>query len=166
MRPVTLHPRIFQFHSHALPGTILLAARPELYSNSPSHRRLQHQSKPRKLKSELKRAYPLLRDLPRTLILGVPQQFHYAALVRGKAGDFLDDAADERGAAGQAAFGAGDAGALLDGCGFLLFGKNQLLEPGFERGDCWHFAVNSCDPWGFSQKPLRRLSPQICTAKR
>ena len=41
---------------------------------------------------------PLLRQLARTLVLAVPEQFDDAALVGGQAGDFADDLADERGA--------------------------------------------------------------------
>lgn len=63
--------------------------------------------------------YPLLGKLPRTLILRVAQQFDYASLIGGKAGDLLDDVPDKGRTAGEAALGAADARAQLDGGGFL-----------------------------------------------
>lgn len=65
------------------------------------------------------KTYALLSDLSGTLILRVAEQLNHAALIRGETSDLLDDAADEGGAAGEVALGAGDAGALLDLLGFL-----------------------------------------------
>ena len=44
---------------------------------------------------ECVKTYPLLRQLSRALILGVPQQFDDSSLVGCETGDFLDDFADE-----------------------------------------------------------------------
>jgi len=49
-----------------------------------------------------KRTKSLLRQLARTLVLAVPQQFDDAALVGCKTGDFADDVADELGALREA----------------------------------------------------------------
>lgn len=59
-------------------------------------------------------AYPLLRELPGTLVLGVAEQFDHAALIRGETGDLLDEVADEGGTLGEMTLGAGDTRALLD----------------------------------------------------
>ncbi len=50
--------------------------------------------------------HPLLCQLARPLVLAVPQQLNNAALVRGEAGNLLDDLAHESGALAQVALGA------------------------------------------------------------
>ena len=67
----------------------------------------------------MEETYSLLRQLPRSLILAVPQEFNDPSLIGCEASDFFDDFADESGAFGQVAFGAGDAGLVGDGCGVL-----------------------------------------------
>jgi len=63
--------------------------------------------------------YPLLGQLPRTLVLAVPQQFNHTALVRCQAGNFLDDFADEGGAFAERALAPGYSRFGIDGCDFL-----------------------------------------------
>lgn len=62
---------------------------------------------------------PLLRQLAGTLVLGVAQQLNDATLVGGKAGNLLDDVADEGGALAQVALGARDTGLDNAGGGLL-----------------------------------------------
>lgn len=62
----------------------------------------------------------LLSELTGTLVLGVAQQLNDAALVGSETNDLLGDFADESGAAGRLALGAGDAGlGGVEGGGFL-----------------------------------------------
>lgn len=42
-----------------------------------------------------KETYPLLCQLPRLLVLGVPQQLHYPTLIGRESSDLPDDGADE-----------------------------------------------------------------------
>jgi hypothetical protein len=65
--------------------------------------------------------YPLLGELASPLILGVPQEFDDAALIRGKTGDLADNVADKGSAAGGTALGAADTVlGGVEGGGFLL----------------------------------------------
>ena len=65
------------------------------------------------------RTYSLLGQLSCPLVLGVAEQLDHSALIRSKTGDFLDDFADKRGAFGEVALCAGDAGFVCEGGGFL-----------------------------------------------
>jgi hypothetical protein len=64
--------------------------------------------------------YSLLRQLPRPLILAVPNQLNDSPLIRREASDFLDDLTDKRCALGEVAFSTGDARSRGYGCDFLL----------------------------------------------
>jgi hypothetical protein len=63
---------------------------------------------------------PLLGQLARALVLAVAQQFNDAALVRGEAGNLLDNVPDESGALAQVTFGPRDTG-LGNAGGCLLY---------------------------------------------
>lgn len=65
------------------------------------------------------KTYPLLCELSRSLVLAVSQQFDNATLIRSKAGDLLDDVADESGALAQGSLAAGNARLGGDGCDLL-----------------------------------------------
>lgn len=53
--------------------------------------------------------YPLLCELPGTLVLSVPQKFDDTALIGSETDDLTGDVANESGAAGGLALGAADA---------------------------------------------------------
>lgn len=73
------------------------------------------------------KTYSLLGQLSRSLVLAVSQQFDNTTLVWCKAGDFLDDLADEGGALAQVALGAADARLGGDGGDFLYCGKIMVV---------------------------------------
>lgn len=102
-----------------------------------------------------KMTYPLLGELPGTLVLGVPQQFDNTALIRGETGDLLDDVTDKGSAAGETALAAADAGLGLDRGGFLKV-INQyvfnITSSDVEMVSVWSLC---CGDWEFS---LDRLS--------
>ena len=72
--------------------------------------------------------YPLLRQLSRTLILAVSQQFDDTTLIGSKAGDFSDDFADESGALALETLSAADARLGCDGGHFLLLDMQLVLD--------------------------------------
>ena len=55
--------------------------------------------------------YPLLRELPGLLVLGVTEEFHNTLLVRGEAGNLADDGLDESLLLAV--------GGMRDGCGYV-----------------------------------------------
>lgn len=68
------------------------------------------------------KTYPLLGQLPRPLVLAVPQQFNNTSLIWCETRNLLDDFADEGRALGEVALGTGDAWLALDEGGFLARG--------------------------------------------
>jgi hypothetical protein len=67
----------------------------------------------------MRQTYSLLSQLPRPLILAVPQQLNHAFFVGREAGDFLDDLAHEGGAFGEVAFASRNARFAVEEGGFL-----------------------------------------------
>jgi hypothetical protein len=63
--------------------------------------------------------YSLLRQLSRSLVLAVSQQFDHTSLIRCETSNFLDDFADESGTFAEVTFSAGDTRLDLERSDFL-----------------------------------------------